>query len=195
MDHAFSMRAPQTGLPPSPAWSLYQISSSSAASGFAHYRVLDAVGVAFGTISEWVLMPGGQAAGLVVEVRGTAPLHRYLIPLGYVTGVDPRHGTIHLREITRRTLPQKALRWDAQPPPAEVLSSFMQEAPPPRPETRSIFRDPSRGPFFSPSTPVVVPVKRAREASRLPAPQPAMPVWQPLQALGDRDASAPPRWE
>lgn len=212
MDHALSSRAPQTGPPPSPDWSLHQTSSSDTASGFAHYGVLDAVGVRLGTVSGWVRTPDGQVAGLCVELRGFSSSQSYLVPLGYVTGVDPRHRTIHLREVTRRILPRMAAPCDGFLPPREVLEAVQREAPDARPEIRSIFRQPERGPLFTQDTPVVVPVKRGDGnrhahppvASAPPADkrwralqQLALPSWQPLQALGTAPAGGDegaPRW-
>ena len=205
MDHAFSTRAPQTGPPPSPDWSLHQTSSTRSASGFALYSVLDAVGVRLGTISGWVCAPSGEVVGLCVALSRFEP---YMIPLGYVTGVDPRHHTIHLREVTRRLLPRLAVPCHPTLPPAEVLVSLLQEAPAPRGEVASIFRKPEEGPLFSQSTPIVVPVRRseprpaparpaAAEPSWQPLQQAALPGWRPLQSLGADgapDDERAPRW-
>lgn len=204
MDHAFSTRAPQTGPPPSPDWSLHQTSSSETASGFTRYSVLDAVGVRLGTISGWVRAPGGQLAGLCVALSRFEP---YLIPLGYVTGVDPRHRTIHLREVTRRVLPRLGVPCADVLPPAEVLDAVLREAPAPRPEIASLFRQPEQGPLFSASTPIVVPVRRTDPTRPAPTPveprwrtleQVATPPWQPLGKLGEGDddphPERSPRW-
>ncbi len=210
MEHAPSSRAPQTGPPPSPDWSLYKTSSSDPESGFATYGVLDAVGVRLGTVSGWVRSPGGEVTGLCVDLRGFALSTSYLIPLGYATGVDPRHRTIHLREITRRNLTRLATPCDGTLPPREVLESVFREAPAPRAEIVSVFRQPERGPLFSRDTPLVVPVKRGdghrHPATPAPPAHPAwqalkqgeLPTWKPLHALGtdaepDAEPGAP-RW-
>ncbi len=208
MDHASPSRAPQPGSPPSPDWSLHKISSSEPTSGLAQFSVLDAVGVRLGAVSGWVYTPDGHVAGLSVGLRGFFKAHYYLIPLGYVTQIDPRHRTLHLREITRRSLPQVAVRCDDTLPPAEVLETVLREAPNPRPAIVSMLRQPESGPLFShtpapprqgdghrhpPALPVPHVAPPPARSADAPAP-PSLPRWQTLAVLAGEDEELPARW-
>ncbi len=184
MDHAFSMRAPKTGPPPSPDWSLFKTLSSDLSADPSRYHVLDAVGVRLGVVSGWVRSPLGQVAGLRVAVRGFFNDHLYVIPIGYVAQIDPRHRVLHLREITRRALPQMALRCDGDAlPPPEVLENVFQDAPAPRPDILAALVNPEYGPV------ITLAASEPTCAAELSPPE-ALPAWRSLAALAE-DEDAP----
>ncbi len=130
-------------------WSLYTATPEAPMASLVGYNVLDAVGVPMGSISGWAYDGGWQLAAIRVAVRGFLKRRQhFLIPLGYITQVDPRHRFVHLREITRRRISEHALQADEELPERPELEALIRQAPNVRPEIHSILADPHQGPVF-----------------------------------------------
>jgi hypothetical protein len=175
-------------------WSLYA-ASFEPASSLAGYSVLDAVGVPLGSVSGWAYDGRGQVGALRVGVRSLLRGQRhYLVPLGYVTQVDPRHRFVHLREVTRRTIARHAALAGEELPLREELETLVREAPNPRPEICAILQDPHAGPVFLRPGRLTVEAEQG-DGGAGPPPTPAhLPDWAPLAAHLSAPAHPPLRW-
>lgn len=154
------------------------------------YNVLDAVGVPMGSISGWAYDGGWQLAALRVAVRGFLKRRQhFLIPMGYVTQVDPRHRFVHLREITRRRVSEHGLQADEALPERTELESLVRQAPNVRPEILSILSDPHQGPVFLRPGRLTVASDQGDGAR-----SPALPTLLVPQATSLAQASEPTAW-
>ncbi len=120
--------------------------SSSAPDSPVGYGVLDAFGLRIGTVDGWMRSPGGEVLFVVVAVRNLLRTARHALPLGYVVQFDTRRRQLHLRELTRRSLPQRCPRFEGVALPAEPeLDAVLREAPHVRPEIRDMMANPGEG--------------------------------------------------
>jgi hypothetical protein len=189
-------------------WFLYTATPEAPTDSLVGYSVLDAVGVPLGSVSGWAYDGRRQLAGFRVAVRGFLKRRQhFLIPLGYVTQVDPRHRFVHLREITRKRLPDHAIEAEHELPPTADLELVTRQAPNVRPEIRSILEDPHRGPIFLRPGRLTLPrdqgdgAARRTPSVRIPPPTPLArasdPIgWAPL-APKPKPAQTPrdvPQW-
>ncbi len=189
-------------------WSLYTATPEAPPESLVGYNVLDAVGVPMGSISGWAYGGAWQLAALRVAVRGFLKRRQhFLIPLGYVTQIDPRHRFVHLREITRRRLSEHAIQADDELPDRPELEDLVRQAPNVRPEILSILSDPHQGPvFLRPGRLSIAPDQgdgaRGIQPSVMPLPQPTSlarasePIgWAPLAPEPEVSAAPTrPQW-
>ena len=189
-------------------WSLYTATPEAPTESLVGYNVLDAVGVPMGSISGWAYDGGWKLSALRVGVRGFLKRRQhFVIPLGYVTQVDPRHRFVHLREITRKRLSEHALQANDELPERHELEALVRQAPNVRPEIYSILADPHQGPIFlRPGRLTVASDQgdgaRSEAFAALQTPQPtslaraSTPIgWAPLASEADtRPSPSGPQW-
>jgi hypothetical protein len=132
---------------PSPDMSAWRYETSTGApESPAGYGVLDAFGLRIGVLEGWIRDASGEVQLVVIAVRTLLRTTRHAVPLGYVVQFDTRRRQLHLRELTRRSLPQRCPRMEgAALPPDTELAGVLHEAPHVRPEIREMMRDPARG--------------------------------------------------
>ncbi len=189
---------------------LYETASASP-DGLVGYGVLDALGMRIGAVEGWVRAPDGTLALVVLSQKSLLRLSRHLVPLGYVVQVDGHKRYLHLRELTRRSLPLHCPRiGEAGLPSDDDLERAVREAPHVRPEVASLLSRPATGIRAmrpgrlslsaeqgdgSSSGPPDLPVWRRADRiaePRLPAWAPLTPAhdagdWHPLADLGGSD--------
>lgn len=175
-----------------PTW-LYE-SASTASESVVGFGVLDALGMRIGTVEGWVRTPEGAVAYLEVAHRSVLRENRHLVPLGYVVQVDPGRRYVHLRELTRRTLPLVGVRFDDRRLPDETtLAEGLRHTPAARTDVVNLLLDPAHG--VAALVPERIAVRRdPRYAEALAAAMPP-PTGSPV-AAGDaeRGASHAPSW-
>lgn len=165
--------------------------STGAPDSPAGYGVLDAFGLRIGVLEGWIRDGAGDVQFVVIAVRTLLRTTRHAVPLGYVVQFDTRRRQLHLRELTRRSLPVRCPRLDGHVlPPDSELAGVLHEAPHVRPEIRDMMADPANGlrqirPGRLTPTP-----EQGDGRSSGPPPQPA--AWTPVAPELPAEAARPP---
>jgi len=153
------------------------------------YGVLDAFGLRIGVLDGWVRSDTGEVQFVVIAVRTLLRTTRHVVPLGYVVQFDTRRRQLHLRELTRRGLPQRCPKLEGVVLPPDLVA-VLHEAPHVRPEIRDMMADPAQG--LRPIRPgrlTQVPEQGDGRAG------PPPPVWWSPVAREINAASSLPPWE
>ena len=149
--------------------------------GLVGYGVLDALGMRIGGVEGWVWAPDGTLALVVIAQKSLLRLSRHLVPLGYVVQVDSRRRYLHLRELTRRSLPMHCPRLAEHGLPDDSdLQRAVLEAPHVRPEIAALLRDPATGIHAMQPGRLRVRTEQGDGSAGLP---PELPAWRRADLL------------
>ena len=169
-------------------WKLTDLPLGEGSYGIAGYAVLDALGLRLGYVSGWVKDPDNRVRMLKLAVREWFETNEYLVPIGSVTLIDDQHSQIHLRELTKRSLPKYCIEFDNELPEPQLLKSLVRFFPNPRPSVVERLEKPEEVPQ-QPSSRLTVRDDQGDGSKRLL--QPVFrkgPNWTRLERLG------PPGW-
>lgn len=114
-------------------WTLTDPPLTEGLYGVAGYAVLDALGLRLGYLSGWVKDPDERVRMLKVAVREWFETKEYLVPVGSITLIDDEHTQVHLRELTKRSLPKYCMEFTDELPEPQLLKSLIRFFPNPRP--------------------------------------------------------------
>lgn len=114
-------------------WTLSDLPLSEGICGIAGYAVLDALGLKMGRVSGWVKDPYQQVRMIKLVVREWFEAQEFLVPIGSITLIDDHHSQMHLRELTRRSLPKYCIEYTGELPEPQLLKSLIRFFPNPRP--------------------------------------------------------------
>ena len=114
-------------------WNLLDLPLSEGFHGIMGYAVLDALGLKMGRVSGWVTDPYDKVRMIKLSVRDWFDVQEFLVPIGCITLIDDSRSQIHLRELTRRTLPKYCIEYKGELPEPQLLKSLIRYFPNPRP--------------------------------------------------------------
>ncbi len=169
-------------------WTLTDLPLGEGSYGIAGYVVLDALGLRLGYVSGWVKDGDEQVRMLKLAVREWFDTKEYLVPVGSITLVDDERSQIHLRELTKRSLPKYCMEYEDELPEPQLLKSLVRFFPNPRPSVTERLHSPETVPAL-PSSRLTVRHDQGDGSRSWSAPVFAPgPNWTRLEHL------APPDW-
>jgi len=166
-----------------PDWSLTDIPPGEAVRGIAGYAVLSGLGLRLGYVTGWVKDPDARVRMIKVAVQNGYDVKEYLVPIGSVTLIDDGRSQIHLRELTKRSLPKFCTAFAGELPEPRLLKSLIRFFPNPRPSVVERLEDPETSP---PSTSNSLPVDDGQGDGASPASMSVFrqePEWVRLEHL------------
>ena len=129
-----------------PDWSLTDIPLGGALRGIAGYAVLSGLGLRLGYVTGWVKDPDARVQMIKLAVQDGYKTKEYLVPIGSVTLIDDGRSQIHLRELTKPSLPKFCTEFDGELPEPRLLKSLIRFFPNPRPSVVERLEDPETSP-------------------------------------------------
>lgn len=114
-------------------WTLTDLPLGEGAYGIAGYAVLDALGIRLGYVAGWIRDPDDRVRMLKLAVRQWFETREFLVPIGSITLIDDDHSQVHLRELTKRSIPKYCLEFEDELPEPQLLKSLIRFFPNPRP--------------------------------------------------------------
>lgn len=132
-------------------WTLTALPLGEGSYGIAGYAVLDALGLRLGYVAGWVKDPDECVRMLSLAVREWFETKEYLVPIGSITLIDDEHAKIHLRELTKRSLPKYCMELGDELPEPQLLKGLIRFFPNPRPSVVERLETPAEVPALASS--------------------------------------------